>query len=165
MVAGALRDLAGRGGDERMLLGLKGGGSSMKESTDVRDAMRRFYDGVTTGDVANFDDIVSGESANMVIGTAPGEWVTDRAGLRFGFETEGVGMRSGPDPRGWEEGSIGWVADEPTLRYPDGSEINTRLTAVLRRENGTWRLVCAHFSVGVPDEEVVGLQKKWGTQP
>jgi ketosteroid isomerase-like protein len=45
---------------------------------------------------------------------------------------------------------------------PDGSAIKTRVTAVLRRDDGTWKLVHAHFSVGVPDEEVVELQKRWG---
>jgi hypothetical protein len=31
----------------------------------------------------------------------------------------------------------------------------------MRREEEGWKMVHAHFSVGVPDEEVVGLQKRW----
>jgi hypothetical protein len=27
-----------------------------------------------------------------------------------------------------------------------------------------WKLVHAHFSSGVPDEEVVALQQRWGIQ-
>jgi hypothetical protein len=29
------------------------------------------------------------------------------------------------------------------------------MTAVLRNESGDWRLVHAHFSVGVPDEQAI----------
>jgi ketosteroid isomerase-like protein len=36
-----------------------------------------------------------------------------------------------------------------------------RVTAVVRQEDGAWRIVHAHFSVGVPDEEVVELQARW----
>jgi len=39
--------------------------------------------------------------------------------------------------------------------------MQTRVTAVLRREGEAWRIVHAHFSVGVPDEEVVELQRRW----
>ena len=86
--------------------------------------------------------------------------VTDRAAMRFGFETEGVTVES-RSPRGFEEGSLGWVVDEPRFGFPDRSAFDCRVTAILRREGETWRLVHAHFSVGVPDDEVVELQKKW----
>lgn len=36
-------------------------------------------------------------------------------------------------------------------------------TAVLHREDDRWKLVHAHFSVGVPDEKVGELQKPWGS--
>jgi ketosteroid isomerase-like protein len=41
--------------------------------------------------------------------------------------------------------------------------MKTRLTAVLHREDGVWKLVHMHVSVGVPDEEVVELQKRWSS--
>lgn len=37
----------------------------------------------------------------------------------------------------------------------------TRLTAVHRQEAGHWLLVHMHVSVGVPDEEVLELQRRW----
>jgi SnoaL-like domain len=128
----------------------------MQQSAEVRDAMLRFYDRLSASDVASFDQLVSQEPATLVIGTAPGEWVTERDRMRFGFETEGVRIQAG-EPAGYEEGSLGWVADEPTFSFPDGSAMKTRLTAVLHRENRTWRLIHMHVSVGVPDEEVVEL--------
>jgi len=131
----------------------------MRESTDVTKAWLRFCDGVSNGRVEQFDDIVSAE-AKLVIGTAPGENITDREGMRFGFETEGVSLES-RSALGYEEGSLGWIVDEPRFGMPDGSSFDCRVTAVARKEGATWRLVHAHFSVGVPDDEVVALQQKW----
>ena len=84
----------------------------------------------------------------------------DRDRMRFGFEAEGVRLEP-RDPRGYEEGTMGWVVDEPTFVLPDGSSFKTRITFVMRQEGGRWKLVHGHFSVGVPDEEVVELQRRW----
>ncbi len=131
----------------------------MQESAAVTQAWLRFCDGVSEGRVQDFDDIVS-EEAELIIGTAPGENVSDRKDMRFGFETEGVTLRS-RSARGFEEGTLGWVVDEPRFGLPDGSAMDCRVTAILRNEAGAWRLVHAHFSVGVPDDQVVDLQRKW----
>jgi SnoaL-like domain len=134
----------------------------MQQSTEVRDAMLRFYDRLSASDAASFDQLVSQETATLVVGTAPGDRVTERDRLRFGFEAEGVRIQAG-EPAGYEEGSMGWVVDEPMFFFPDGSAMKTRLTAVLHREDGVWKLVHMHVSVGVPDEEVVELQKRWSS--
>jgi hypothetical protein len=65
----------------------------MRESAAVAEAWRRFCEGVSNKRVDQFDDIVS-EEAKLIIGTAPDENVSDREGMRFGFETEGVTLRS-----------------------------------------------------------------------
>lgn len=132
---------------------------AMNESSDVRDAWMRFADRLAAGDVDSFDDLVASD-AKSIIGTAPGEIVEERAQMRFGFDTEGVTLTPG-DPKAYEEGSMGWVVDEPDFGFPDGSVMKPRVTAVVRQEDGAWRIVHAHFSVGVPDEEVVELQARW----
>jgi ketosteroid isomerase-like protein len=138
---------------------------SMMPSEGVRDAMLRFYDRLSASDVASFDSLISGDAATLVIGTAPGEWVTDRARLRFGFEAEGLGIDAGDEPAGYENGDVGWFVDEPTYRFPDGSLMLTRLTAILQREDDAWKIVHLHVSVGVPDEEVTTLQQRWQSGP
>jgi ketosteroid isomerase-like protein len=133
----------------------------MRESVDVRRALLRFCEGISAGDVDSFDDLVS-RDAKLIIGTAPGEWVETRDRMRFGFEAEGLRLEA-EDPQAYEEGSLGWVVDRPTFVFPDGSAMQTRLTAVMRQEDGRWKLVHAHFSVGVPDDEVVQLQERWSS--
>lgn len=132
----------------------------MTRSKEIEDTLRRFYDRLSAKDVGSFDELVSADPATLVIGTAPGELVSERAQLRFGFETEGITLQ--PDkPVGYSEGSVGWAVDRPLFGFPDGSQIKVRLTAIFRKEEDKWKLVHAHFSVGVPDEEVAELQKKW----
>ena len=62
----------------------------MRRSEEVRDAMVRFCERLSEGDVASFDALVSQETATLVIGSSPGEWITDRDGLRRPFEIEGM---------------------------------------------------------------------------
>lgn len=131
----------------------------MQASAALAAAMRRFYERRSASDVASFDDVVSRE-IRLFIGTGPGEWFEDRELMRRGFGMEGLRIEPG-DPRGWEEGALGWVADQPTMYLPDGTTIRCRMTAVLRSEDGAWKLAAAHFSVGVPDDEVEALQARW----
>ncbi len=131
----------------------------MKESREVRDAYVRFCERLSAGDVASFDELVSAD-ARLIVGTAPGELVRDRARMRYGFEVEGLRLEP-REPEAYEEDALGWVFDEPAFVFPDGSTVRVRLTVVLRREGEHWRIVHAHFSVGVPDEEVVALQARW----
>lgn len=71
-------------------------------------------------------------------------------------------MEAGPDPIGWQEGSAGLFVDEPTYFFPGGAgSMRTRLTAVLHRRDDRWKIVHMHVSVGVPDEEVIDLQRRW----
>ena len=135
----------------------------MRQSEEVRDAMLRFCERLSAGDVASFDELVSREPAALIIGTAPGEWVTERDRMRFGFEAEGLRLEA-KDPVGYEEGSLGWVVDQPAFVFPDGSVMQTRLTAVMHQEDSRWKLVHMHVSVGVPDEQVVDLQQRWAAE-
>ena len=132
----------------------------MQESPAVRDAWLEFCDRLTAGDVDSFDRVVSSDAATLVIGTAPGEWVRERERLRFGFEAEGVGLRS-RNPTAHEAGELGWLTDEVDFMFPDGSVMDCRTTVVFHHEDGRWKLLHMHASVGVPDEEVTELQRRW----
>jgi ketosteroid isomerase-like protein len=57
------------------------------------------------------------------------------------------------DPRCFEEGSVGWVVDRPTFVLADSGSVPSRMTAVMRQEDGEWNLVHTHWSVGVSNQE------------
>jgi hypothetical protein len=62
------------------------------------------------------------------------------------------------DPQAYQEGSVGWVADRARVGLLDGQTIPFRLTMVCHREDGDWKVVQWHISVGVANEEVVGKE-------
>jgi hypothetical protein len=136
----------------------------VEESSVIRDAVLDFYRSVSAKAIERFDELVSAEPATLVIGTAPGEWVTERSRLRFGFQAEGLTIEPGPRPTGYREGTMGWFVDEPYYRFPGGGGMRTRLTAVIREEVGRWKIAHMHVSVGVPDEEIQELQARWGVR-
>ncbi len=141
----------------------------MRRSAEVRDTLLRFYEVFSAADLEGFAQIIAQEDDEgvLVIGTDPGDWAEGRERWIAAREAlmhamEGLRLEAGEEPQGYEEGSMGWVADRPTAVLPDGP-ISTRLTGVVRQEDGEWRLVHIHLSVGVPDEEVVELQKRWSS--
>jgi ketosteroid isomerase-like protein len=127
----------------------------MESSESLRAAVLRFFDRFNAGDVEAFDSVVSSGEV-LFIGTAPNEWFTDRDRLRRGFEAESFRIEPS-DPRGWSEGTMGWATDEPVLDVPSTGPMRTRFSAVFRLEDGEWRLVMSHLSVGVPDETAAAL--------
>ncbi len=131
----------------------------MESSKDVRDALLGFYRAVAAGDEAAFERLVSADGSMLVIGTAPGEWVTDRDRLRAGFRGGGVRIDDA-DPTAWAEGTLGWAVDRPAFRVGDAT-VRTRLTSIWHRADGRWTMVHLHVSIGVPDAEAAGLQGRW----
>ena len=57
----------------------------------------------------------------------------------------------------YREGSVGWMGDRAAWRLQDGTEVPFRLTAIFHKENGDWKIVQFHTSVGVPNESTVGM--------
>ena len=127
----------------------------MEHSDELRDLMLRFYEASTTGDLTFVDRHVSRQEGAAFIGTDPDEWWEGFEALR---EAMGGMLQIVPGQiRAYSEGSLGWVIDRDTLfRLPDGTEMPFRNTAIFRREDGEWKLIHAHSSIGVSNEELFG---------
>jgi hypothetical protein len=113
-------------------------GGGVQQSAEAREAMLQFYDRLSASDVASFDQLVSWDPATLAIGTAPGEWVIERAACDSASGPRGSGSRQESRPA--TRRLAGWVVDLPTFFFPDGSAMKARLTAVLRgrTELGDW---------------------------
>ena len=134
--------------------------TTMAPSSEVRDTMLEFYRRMLAGEAQGANDLISRDPAMIFIGSA-GEWVDDQATLRGGTQVETEGLEAGPDPVGYANGDVGWFADQPEWVFADGSRALMRMSAVLQRESEGWRIVHAHLSVAVPDNECVMLQRRW----
>lgn len=128
----------------------------MERSSELRDLMLRFYDALSSGDMSFIDRHFSLADEARGIGTDPREWWQgSRLADAWKEQMKAMGgsmpLAAG-DPEAYAEGSVGWVADRPSLQFPEG-EVPVRFTAVFHQEEGEWKLVQSHGSVGVPNEE------------
>jgi len=132
----------------------------MAPSTEIRDTVLEFYRRMLAGEADAANDLISRDPALVFIGSA-GEWVDDQATLRSGTQVPGEGVVAGTNPVAYADGDMGFFADQPTWHFADGTKVEMRLSAVLRREAPGWRVVHVHMSVAVPDNECVMLQRRW----
>ena len=134
----------------------------MEYSDELRDLMLRFYEASTTGDLSYVDRHVSRQEGAAFIGTDPDEWWEGFEALREAMraQSEAMGGMLHIVPgriRAYSEGSFGWVIDRDALfRLPGGTEMPFRNTVIFRREDGEWKLIHAHSSIGVSNEELFG---------
>jgi adenylate cyclase len=133
----------------------------MEQSDELKDLTLRFYEAAATGDLSFLERYVSRREGTVFVGTDPNEWWE-------GFEAFVEAMRAQSEAMGgmqivagqlqaYQEGGIGWVIDrDASFRLPDGTEIPFRNTVVFRREDGEWKLVHEHASIGIRNEEMFG---------
>jgi hypothetical protein len=132
----------------------------MAPSSEITSTMLEFYRRMLAGEADAANDLISRDPALVFIGSA-GEWIDDQDTLRAGTQEPGEGLTAGPNPSAWARGDVGYYVDQPTWHFADGTKAEMRLSAVLQREAGGWRIVQAHQSVAVPDDQCVMLQKRW----
>ena len=134
----------------------------MRESPDARDALLRFYEAfteATPGDMERFDRVFTRDEDLLIVGSAYHEWVDGRERGKEAWGMEGVGLEPG-DPVAWEEGNVAWAADRPSFAVGD-MRAPIRITVVMLKEDGAWKIQHGHFSVGVPDEVAFENATEW----
>ena len=135
----------------------------MVQSDELRDHTLRFYEAISTGDLSFLERHVSLQEGAMFIGTDPNEWwegfkaFVDAIRVQA-EEMGGVGLQIVPGQlRAYRQGSVGWTIDSnASFRLPDGTEVPFRNSAVYLQEDGEWKLIHAHTSIGVRNEEMFG---------
>ena len=137
----------------------------MKQSTEVRDAVARFYQRLSAGDVEGTTATIADDPEAFVIGTqriggGREPWLESiRENAQMGIVFEAGAIRA------WAEGDMGWAVDEPSIVLPNGVRLPTRMTAVLhRRPDGVFQLLHQHYSWAVPDEVAMEHVHAWRDQ-
>ncbi|HET7170708.1 MAG TPA: nuclear transport factor 2 family protein [Gaiellales bacterium] len=126
----------------------------MKHSPEIESLMRASVAALERSDLAFIEEHTSRADGTVAIGSDPAEYARD-------FDTIMRLMAdstadAGPQIRvtldeihGYEEGDIGW-SDATGHFEHDGATVPVRITDVARREDGVWRSVQTHASIGVP---------------
>jgi hypothetical protein len=134
----------------------------MRESTEAKVALLQFYEAfseATPGATELFDRSFTERDDLLIIGSAFHEWVDSRERGMEAWGMEGVALEPG-DPVAWEEGDVAWAADRPSFVVGD-MRAPIRLTAVMVKEDGAWKVQHGHFSIGVPDEIGFASAVEW----
>jgi hypothetical protein len=124
----------------------------MEPAPEVRDAYLQFTRGLSSGDVSSFEGMFSRAPGVIEIGSDPDAWsegyesITDRL-TAVSTGIAGTNIEPG-DVKAFQEGTIAWLADRPTLTSPEGMKVSARVTAVFRREGDGWKIVQSHLSMG-----------------
>ena len=123
----------------------------MEPAPEVRDQYLRYLEAFSSGD-ASLMDMRSHEPGVVEIGSAPDAWSEgpEAVAARLAKVSEGIaGVTFVPgDPKAFQEGTVAWLADRPTMTAPGGMSLSTRITLVFHREDDQWKVVQGHFSMG-----------------
>lgn len=136
----------------------------MHPSPEVEGVVSRYLRALASTDAETLSHLYSKHEAALVIGTDPTEWWAGfeefmsviSAQLAEAHERGGLQIEV-TYVRGYEDGNVGWAAVRGVFEFAGRPELPFRLTAVLRVEQGHWRLMQTHTSVGLRNEDVLDL--------
>lgn len=135
----------------------------MQPSPEIRDLVMRSLQWRAEQNVAAIMDVCSREPGFLCVGTQPSEWMTSLADTEAMVRAavEGGSGRVPDDlvMEAYQEGTVGWAGYRWTLRLPNGASVILRETDVFHQEGDAWKLVHAHLSVGIPDEQVPSIAR------
>jgi len=125
---------------------------------EVRKVLDEMIEAQNAGDAGRLRSMFSERPDAVHIGTDAGEWWTS------GQVVDAVAAVSGGDDiRAVADdidvhihGDIAWAEGRGRFTRADGAERPVRMTGVLVREDGQWKVVQSHASIGVPNADIFG---------
>jgi hypothetical protein len=134
----------------------------MQASSELSGIIAGWFESVVKGDSSWADRYISRKAGTRLVGTDPKELLAGEQVAKFlKEEVQAMGNTvqiSPGEPEAYQEGSVGWGLARPTITLPDGKQVFPRWSAVFHREDGEWKLVQLHASVGVTNEELFGME-------
>jgi hypothetical protein len=131
----------------------------MEKSNELKDFILNGYKAMRDGDVDWWERHLSKREGALMIGTDPHEWWAGHATIAKVTQQQIEAMAGSiieGDPQAYVEGTVGWYADNVRWKLSNGRVLSARLTGVCTKEEGEWKILQSHFSIGVPNEEAFG---------
>ncbi len=125
---------------------------------EVRKVIEETLEALNAGDTARLRSMLSERHDGAHIGTDAREWETSNqvvdAVAAVGSADDVQVVADDVDIH--IQGDVAWAEGHGRFTRADGGERPARMTWVLVRENGHWRFVQSHASIGVPDSDTFG---------
>jgi ketosteroid isomerase-like protein len=125
---------------------------------EVRKVFDEMLEAQNAGDAGRLRSMLSERPDAVHIGTDAEEWwtstqVVDAVAAAGG----GDGLRAVADDIDIHvQGDVAWAEGRGRFTSAGGGERPVRMTGVLIREDGQWKVVQSHASVGVPNADIFG---------
>ena len=128
-------------------------------SPEIEQVLRDTVNAMARSDLDEIGRRTSRHPCVVGIGSDPNEWTESYDDLmrtmRDSTPDAALGVTVGfDDVKGFREGSVGWAAARGYFEM-DGKRVSVRMTAVLHQEEGEWKTVQTHASIGVPNARML----------
>ena len=131
----------------------------MERSDELEALVHAWFAAASTGDSSLAQARVSADDGTRLIGSDPSE--VFKGGAAVGDfligEVEGAGGQATftpSDTEAFREGSVGWATTQVTIAMPDGRTVSPCWSAVFHLEDGDWKFVQTHASIGIPNDQI-----------
>ena len=132
----------------------------MEHSDEIKKLILRFYESLENADEAFWSNLLTKKDGLLMIGSDAREYWTDHSyivkTLKSQLDQMGDTKVITSDIQAFTEGTVGWSANQGLMKMPDGVEIPFRATGVFHQENGEWKIVQWHASIGIANVEAIG---------
>ena len=130
-----------------------------ESSADIEQLLRDVVDAIAGSKIDEIARRTSQDPCAVAIGSDPGEWTEGYDEImrlmRGSTPDAELGITAGlDDVKAFREGTVGWAAGHGYFEL-EGKRVPVRLTAVVHQENGEWKVVQTHASIGVPNERMM----------
>jgi hypothetical protein len=131
----------------------------IERSPEVEQSMREAFAMMQRGDIEGLVARTSSQPGVMMIGSDPTEWYAGREAIEGMARDAAAGGSDMPtsaldEIEGYRDGDLGFANIRGTWSM-GGSSVPFRLTTVVHLEDGAWKAVQSHASIGVPNEEMM----------
>lgn len=122
---------------------------------EVRAVLDEMIDAENAGDAGRLRRTLSERPDAVHIGTDASEWWTSKEVVDDVAASAEGGIRVVADDIGIHVlGDVAWAEGQGRFTNPGVGERPVRMTAVLAREDGRWKAVQSHASIGVPNADI-----------
>jgi ketosteroid isomerase-like protein len=125
---------------------------------EVRKVIEETIETQNAGDAARLRSMFSARSDTVHIGTDAEEWETSsQVAAAVAAGGGGDDIRAVAD--GFDvhiQGDVAWGEGRGRFTRAGGGERPVRMTCVLVREHGQWKVAQSHASIGVPNADIFG---------
>lgn len=134
----------------------------MKKSPELQAVTKRLLEIFVSGSTDSLPNLVSAHPDARAIFTADRNWVAGSDGLiplmAERSKRMDVDRIEFDRLEAFEVGDFGWAACAFSVLFGSGGSSSFRNTTTFVMEDGVWKAVQMHTSVGVPDEETFGYE-------